>query len=71
MRWRSRAPQRLEPQLDMETSRSGLGSTLGGSHLVRGQVEDLGEMPRRETLGEIPRETLGEMPRVVTVGEMP
>jgi hypothetical protein len=42
----SRAPQRLEPHLAMETSRSGSGSTLGESHLVRGQVEDLGEMPR-------------------------
>jgi hypothetical protein len=46
MRRRSRAPQRLEPHLAMETSRSGSGSTSGGSHLVRGQVEDLGEMPR-------------------------
>jgi hypothetical protein len=43
---RSRAPQRLEPHLAMETSRSSSGSTSGGSHLVRGQVEDLGEMPR-------------------------
>jgi hypothetical protein len=43
---RSRAPQRLGPHLAMETSRSGSGSTSGGSHLVRGQVEDLGEMPR-------------------------
>jgi hypothetical protein len=42
----SKAPQRLEPHLAMETSRSGSGSTSGGSHLVRGQVEDLGEMPR-------------------------
>jgi hypothetical protein len=46
MRRRSRAPQRLEPHLAMETGRSASGSTLGGSHLVRGQVEDLGEMPR-------------------------
>jgi hypothetical protein len=43
---RSRAPQRLEPHLAMEMSRSGSSSTSGGSHLVRGQVEDLGEMPR-------------------------
>jgi hypothetical protein len=43
---RSRAPQRLEPHLHMEMSTLGSGSTLGGSHLVRGQVEDLGEIPR-------------------------
>jgi hypothetical protein len=69
---RSRAPQRLETHLAMETSRSSTDSTSGGSHLVRGQVEDLGEMRReRETLGEMPRgETLGEMPRVVTIGEI-
>jgi hypothetical protein len=42
----SRAPQRLEPYLATETSRSSSGSTSGGSHLVRGQVEDLGEMLR-------------------------
>jgi hypothetical protein len=46
MRRSSRAPQRLEPHLATETGRSGSGSTSGGSHLVRGQVEDLGEMPR-------------------------
>jgi hypothetical protein len=46
MRRSSRAPQRLEPHLAMETGRSASGSTSGGSHLVRGQVEDLGEMPR-------------------------
>jgi hypothetical protein len=72
MRRRSKAPQRLEPHLAMETSRSGSRSTSSGSHLMRGQVEDLGEIPRGETLGEMPRDvTLGEMPRVVTVGEMP
>jgi hypothetical protein len=46
MRRSNRAPQRLEPHMAMETSRSGSGSTSGGSHLARGQVEDLGEMPR-------------------------
>jgi hypothetical protein len=46
MRRINRAPQRLEPQLAMETGISTSGSTSGGSHLVRGQVEDLGEMPR-------------------------
>jgi hypothetical protein len=46
MRRSSRAPQRLEPHLATETGRSGSGSTSGGSHLVRGQVEGLGEMPR-------------------------
>jgi hypothetical protein len=46
MRRRSKAPQRLEPHLATETSRSGSVSTSSGSHLVRGQVEDLGEMPR-------------------------
>jgi hypothetical protein len=46
MRRRSKAPQRVEPRLAMETSRSGLGSTLGGSHLVRGQVKELVEMSR-------------------------
>jgi hypothetical protein len=42
----SRVPERLEPHLVMETSKLALGSTSGGSHLVRDQVEDLGEMPR-------------------------
>jgi hypothetical protein len=42
----SRAPERLEPHLAMETSRSTSDSTSSGSHLVRNQVEDLGEMPR-------------------------
>jgi hypothetical protein len=42
----SRAPERLEPHLAMETSRSASDSTSGGSHLVRDQGEDLGEMPR-------------------------
>jgi hypothetical protein len=46
MRRKSRAPYRIEPHLAMEMSRSGSGSTSGGSHLVRGQVEVLGEMPR-------------------------
>ena len=46
MRRSSKAPHRLEPHLAMETSILGFGSTSGGSHLVRGQVEDLGEMPR-------------------------
>jgi hypothetical protein len=41
-----RASQRLEPHLSTKTSILGYGSTSGGSHLVRGQVEDLGEMPR-------------------------
>jgi hypothetical protein len=44
MRRSSRTPQRLEPHLATETGRSGSGSTLGGGHLVRGQVEDFGEM---------------------------
>jgi hypothetical protein len=66
MRRRSMGPQRLEPHLATETGISGSGSTSGGRHLVRGQVEDLGEMSRLqillvryqegETLGEIPRE---------------
>jgi hypothetical protein len=42
----SKAPERLEPHLAMETSISASDSTSGGSHLVRDQVEDLGEMPR-------------------------
>jgi hypothetical protein len=46
MRRSSRAPQRLEPHLATETGKSGSGSTSSGSHFVRGQVEDLGEMPR-------------------------
>jgi hypothetical protein len=46
MRSNERAPRRLEPHLAMETGRSGSGSTLGGSYLARGQVEDLGEMSR-------------------------
>jgi hypothetical protein len=46
MRRSSRAPWRLEPHLATKTGRSGSGSTLGGSYLGRGQVEDLGEMPR-------------------------
>jgi hypothetical protein len=46
MRRRGRAPWRLEPHLATETGRSGSGSTSGGSYLARGQVEDLGEMPR-------------------------
>jgi hypothetical protein len=41
-----RAPQRLESHLATETGRSCSGSTSGVSHLVRGQVEDLGEIPR-------------------------
>jgi hypothetical protein len=46
MRRSRRAPRRLEPHLATETGRSGSGSTSRGSYLVRGQVEDLGEMPR-------------------------
>jgi hypothetical protein len=46
MRRSDRAPQRLEPHLSTETGISGFGSTSGGSYLARGQVEDLGEMPR-------------------------
>jgi hypothetical protein len=46
MRRRSRALQRLEPHLATEMDRSGSRSTLGRNHLVRGQVEDLGEMSR-------------------------
>jgi hypothetical protein len=42
----SRAFERLEPHLAMETSRLTSRSISGGSHLVRDQVEDLGEMPR-------------------------
>jgi hypothetical protein len=38
--------ERFDSHLAMETSKSSSGSTLGGSHLVRDQVEDLGEMPR-------------------------
>jgi hypothetical protein len=44
MRRRSRGPRRLEPYLATETGISSSGSTSGGSHLARGQVEDLGEM---------------------------
>jgi hypothetical protein len=40
MRRSSKAPQRLEPHLAFETSRSGSGSTSGGSYLARGQVDD-------------------------------
>jgi hypothetical protein len=43
---RSRASQRLGPHLAMEMSRLASSSTSCGSHLVRDQVEDLGEMPR-------------------------
>ena len=46
MRRSSREPQRLEPHLDIEIGKSGSGSTSGGSYLARGQVDDLGEMPR-------------------------
>ena len=46
MRRSNRALHRLEPHLATETGRSGSGSTSGGSYLARGQVEDLGEMPR-------------------------
>jgi hypothetical protein len=46
MRKSSREPQRIEPHLATETGISSLGSTSGGSHLVRGQFDDLGEMPR-------------------------
>jgi hypothetical protein len=42
----SRAPERFDSHLAMETSRSGSDSTSGGSHLVRDQGEDLGEMLR-------------------------
>jgi hypothetical protein len=46
MRRSDRAPRRLEPHLATETGRSGSGSISSGSYLARGQVEDLGEMPR-------------------------
>jgi hypothetical protein len=46
MRRSNRAPRRLEPHLATETGRLGSRSTSGGSYLARGQVEDLGEMPR-------------------------
>ena len=46
MRRSGREPQRLEPHLATKTVRSGSRSTSGGSYLARGQVEDLGEMPR-------------------------
>jgi hypothetical protein len=46
MRRSGRAPRRLEPHLATETGKSDFGSTSGGSYLARGQVEDLGEMPR-------------------------
>jgi hypothetical protein len=46
MRRSGRAPGRIEPHLATETGRSGSGSTSGGSYLVRGQAEDLGEMSR-------------------------
>jgi hypothetical protein len=46
MRRSGKAPQRLQPHLATETGRSCSGSTSGGSHLVGGQVEDLGEMSR-------------------------
>jgi hypothetical protein len=42
----SRAPERFDSHLAMETSRSVSDSTSSGSHLVRDQGEDLGEMPR-------------------------
>jgi hypothetical protein len=42
----SGAPERFESHLAMETRRSISYSTSGGSHLVRDQGEDLGEMPR-------------------------
>jgi hypothetical protein len=35
-------PERFDSHLAMEMSRSGSSSILGGSHLVRGQGEDLG-----------------------------
>jgi hypothetical protein len=46
MRRSRREPHRLEPHLATEMGKSGSGSTSGGSYLARGQVEDLGEMPR-------------------------
>jgi hypothetical protein len=46
MRRSGGAPRRLEPHLAMKSGRSDFGSTSGGSYLARGQVEDLGEMPR-------------------------
>jgi hypothetical protein len=42
----SRAQTRFDSHLAIETSRSGSDSASGGSHLVRDQGEDLGEMPR-------------------------
>jgi hypothetical protein len=46
MRRRIISPQRLEPHLATDMGTSYLVSTSGGSHLVRGQVEDLGEIPK-------------------------
>jgi hypothetical protein len=40
MRRSNRAPRRLEPHLAFETDKSGSRSTLGGSYLARGQVDD-------------------------------
>jgi len=37
---KSRAPQRLEPQMAYEMGRSSSGSTSGGSYSARGQVDD-------------------------------
>jgi hypothetical protein len=41
-----RASERFDSHLAMETSKSAPDSTSCGSHLVRDQAEDLGEMPR-------------------------
>jgi hypothetical protein len=46
MRRSDMEPQRLEPHLVTDTGRSDFGSTSGGSYLVRGQVEDIGQMSR-------------------------
>ena len=68
----SKAPQRLEPHLATETDRLGSGSTSGGSYLARGQVEDLGEMPRSTySWLDAKREIIGEMLRDVALVEMP
>jgi hypothetical protein len=42
----NKIPHRLETHLATETDISDFGSTSSGIHLVRDQVEDLGEMLR-------------------------
>jgi hypothetical protein len=46
MRRRGRELQRLVPHLATETGISSSRSPSGGSYLARGQVDELGEMPR-------------------------